>query len=117
MPKKEAPLASLDHYLPEGASPKVLEYLHRYKVHLTITRNRKSILGDYRHAAGNDHHRISVNGTLNSFSFLITLIHELGHLVTFQQYGNRVNAHGKEWKLAYRIVLEDFMKLKLFPAD
>jgi SprT protein len=117
MPKKEAPLEYLNHYMPAGASEKMLEYLHRYKVHLTITRTRKSILGDYRHATGSDHHRISVNGNLNKYAFLITLIHELGHLITFQQYGNSVQSHGKEWKLAYRHILEDFMKLKLFPAD
>jgi SprT protein len=117
MPKKEAPLEYLENYLPSGASEKLLEYLHRYKVHLTITRSRKSILGDYRHATGSDHHRISVNGSLNKYAFLITLIHEIGHLITFQQYGNRVNSHGKEWKLAYRGVLEDFMRLKLFPPD
>ena len=117
MPKKEAPLEYLDYFLPEGSSGKLLEYLHKYKVHLTITRSRKSILGDYRHATGKDHHRISVNGSLNKYEFLITLIHELGHLITYQQYGNRVYSHGKEWKLAYRVVLEDFMKLKLFPQD
>jgi SprT protein len=117
MPKKEAPLEYLDNYLPAGASEKLLEYLHQYKVHLTITRSRKSILGDYRHATGSDHHRISVNGSLNKYAFLITMIHEIGHLVTFQQYGNRVYSHGKEWKLAYRMVLEDFMHLKLFPSD
>jgi SprT protein len=117
MPKKEAPLTYLDNYLPPGASEKLLEYLHRYQVHLTITRSRKSILGDYRHATGSDNHRISVNGSLNKFEFLITLIHEIGHLITFQQYGNRVNSHGKEWKLAYRKVLEDFLHLKLFPPD
>ena len=117
MPKKEAPLTHLENYLPGGATAKMLEYLHRYKVHLTITRTRKSILGDYRHAMGADHHRISVNGNLNKYAFLITLIHEIGHLVTFQQYGNKVNAHGREWKLAYRMVLEDFMQLKLFPPD
>ncbi len=117
MPKKEAPLEYLNNYLPGGASEKLLEYLHHYKVHLTITRSRKSILGDYRHATGSDNHRISVNGSLNKYAFLITLIHELGHLITYQQYGNRVNAHGKEWKLAYRGVLEDFMRLKLFPQD
>ena len=117
MPKKEAPLEYLDNYLPAGASEKLLEYLHRYKVHLTITRSRKSILGDYRHATGTDHHRISVNGSLNKYAFLITLIHEIGHLVTYQQYGNKVYSHGKEWKLAYRHVLEDFMRMKLFPPD
>jgi SprT protein len=117
MPKKEAPLKYLENYLPEGSSEKLLEYLHRYKVHLTITRSRKSILGDYRHATGTDNHRISVNGSLNKYAFLITLIHEIGHLITFQQYGNRVYSHGKEWKTAYRSVLEDFMRLKLFPPD
>jgi SprT protein len=117
MPKKEAPLEYLENYMPTGTSGKMLEYLHRFKVHLTITRTRKSILGDYRHATGSDHHRISVNGNLNKYAFLITLIHEIGHLVTFQQYGNKVHAHGKEWKLAYRHVLEDFMKMKLFPVD
>jgi SprT protein len=117
MPKREAPLEYLNQYLPAGASEKLLEYLHLYKVHLTITRTRKSVLGDYRHATGSDNHRISVNGNLNKYAFLITLIHEIGHLITFQQYGNRVNAHGREWKLAYRRVLEDFMRLNLFPAD
>jgi len=95
MPKKEAPLEHLNHYMPAGASEKMLEYLNRYRVHLTITRTRKSILGDYRHATHQDNHRISVNGSLNKYAFLITLIHELGHLVTFQQYGHRVSAHGK----------------------
>jgi SprT protein len=117
MPKKEAPLTYLDNYLPAGASEKLFEYLHRYQVHLTITRSRKSILGDYRHATGSDNHRISVNGSLNKYAFLITLIHEIGHLITYQQYGNRVLSHGKEWKLAYRKVLEDFLHLKLFPSD
>ena len=117
MPKKEAPLEYLENYMPAGSSAKLMEYLHQYKVHLTITRSRKSILGDYRHATGNDNHRISVNGSLNKYAFLITLIHEFGHLITFQQYGNRVNSHGKEWKLAYRKVLEDFLHLKLFPPD
>ena len=117
MPKKEAPLEYLRQFIPDVAAPQVLEYLHHYRVHLTITRERKSVLGDYRHATHAQNHRISVNGNLNSYSFLITLIHELAHLVTFMEYGNKVQSHGKEWKLIYRRMLEDFIRLSVFPED
>ena len=117
MPKKEAPLEYLRQFIPEAAVPKVLQYLHQYTVHLTITRERKTVLGDYRHATSHETHRISVNSNLNKFAFLITLIHEIAHLVTFMQYGHRVQAHGREWKNWYALLLKDFLDLKIFPAD
>jgi SprT protein len=117
MPKQEYPLEYLQHYLPMGAAPPVLQLLQQYKVHLTITKERKTVLGDYRHAVDTVTHRISVNGNLNKYSFLITLIHELAHLVTFLNYGNRVAAHGKEWKHDYKVLLLQFMGLNIFPQD
>jgi hypothetical protein len=117
MSKKEAPLTYLKKFIPEESAQLALDLLNQFKVHLTITRERKTVLGDYRHAVDGKNHRISINGSLNKFSFLITLIHELAHLVTFMQYGNRVQAHGKEWKLLYRKILEDFLKLDIFPED
>ena len=117
MPKKEAPLDSLKDYLPEGTYLPVLQYLHHYKVHLTVSKERKSILGDYRHTTHHENHRISVNGNLNKFSFLITLLHELAHLLTFDQFGNRVAAHGGEWKKNYALLLKQFIEHKVFPAD
>jgi SprT protein len=117
MPKKEAPLEYLGQFIPDGSVALVLEYLNHYHVHLTITRDRKSVLGDYRHATRGSNHRISVNGSLNSYSFLITLIHELAHLVTFMEHGNGVQSHGKEWKRVYRKMLEDFIPLSIFPED
>src|ERR1700726_153941 len=114
MPKKEAPLEYLNNYMPAGATGKMLEYLHRNKVHLTITRSRKSILGDYRHATGSDHQGVSVNGTLNNYAFLITLIHETGHLSPLQQYGNRIYSHDMQQKLPEGYLLEDGDMLKLF---
>jgi SprT protein len=117
MPKKEAPLDYLRRWIPAEAAPPILEYLNHYQVHLTITRERKSVLGDYRHATHTSNHRISVNGNLNHYSFLITLIHELAHLVTFMEYGNGVQSHGREWKKIYRKVLEEFIPLSVFPAD
>lgn len=117
MSKQEAPLEYLQKFIPEAGASLALEYLHQYKVHLTITRERKTILGDYRHATLYKTHRISINGNLNQYSFLITLIHELAHLVTFMQFGNRVQSHGKEWKNRYAILLKSFVELNLFPLD
>jgi SprT protein len=117
MPKQEAPLDYLRRFIPEPAVLKVLDYLRQYNVHLTITQERKTVLGDYRHATQYQAHRISVNGNLNKYAFLITLVHELAHLVTFTQYANRVQAHGKEWKTLYAVLLAEFLKEAIFPAD
>jgi len=117
MPKQEAPLLQLQSYLPPGSFEEVLYYLQHYKVHLTITRQRQSILGDYRHAHADKTHRISVNGNLNTYSFLITLLHELAHLFTYEQFGHRVMAHGKEWKNEFSKILAKFLLKKVFPTD
>jgi hypothetical protein len=117
MAKKEVPIDYLSQYLPAETSGIVTEYLHRYKVHLTITRARQSILGDYRHKTHRDHHRISINGNLNPYAFLVTLLHELAHLLTFEKYGNRVSAHGVEWKSLFSSLLQNIVEQKLLPAD
>ncbi len=117
MSKKEVPLHALSVYLPDGSLEPVLDYLHRYKIHLTITRERNSILGDYRHAVHQKNHRISVNGNLNKYAFLVTLLHEIAHLLTFEQFGNRIAPHGKEWKNEYSKILALFLLKKIFPAD
>lgn len=117
MPKKEAPLLQLRSYLPEGSFEDVLHYLQEHKVHLTITRQRQSILGDYRHAINEKTHRISVNGNLNPYAFLITLLHELAHLFTHEKFGHRIQPHGMEWKNEFSKILAQFLLKKIFPAD
>src|SRR5918994_7741558 len=112
MPRKEAPLNQLQTYLPPYTFEAVHQYLHQYQVHLTVARERKSILGDYRHRTHGKTHRISVNGNLNIYSFLITLLHELAHLLTFEQFGNKVLAHGREWKTIYAKMLAQFIQHK-----
>lgn len=117
MPKKEVQLSYLQNHLPTGTAEKVEDYLKQYNVHLTITRERHSLLGDYRHRTEHANHRISVNGNLNKYSFLITLLHELAHLLTFELHNNKVLAHGKEWKLVYGKMLAEFLDHKIFPPD
>jgi SprT protein len=117
MPKQEAPLQQLRNYLPEGSFEEVSYYLLHYKVQLTITRERQSVLGDYRNSHAGKNHRISVNGNLNPYSFLITLLHELAHLFTYERFGHRVQAHGQEWKNEFGKVLAQFLAKKIFPPD
>lgn len=117
MAKKESPLHQLSSYLPAGSFEDVVAYITEYKVHLTVTRERKSVLGDYRNTHFNKNHRISVNGNLNKYSFLITLLHELGHLLAFEKYGNRIPPHGAEWKNEFGKILARFITKKIFPPD
>src|SRR5215510_12018967 len=117
MPKQEAPLHALSEYLPAGSYEMVSHYLRTHKVHLTITKARATVLGDYRNAWGSKNHRITVNGNLNPYSFLVTLLHELAHLHTFMSHGNHVQSHGKEWKKAFSDLLADFIRSGIFPDD
>jgi hypothetical protein len=117
MSKNEAPLGSLADFLPPGSFPLVEPFLLHYKVHLTITRSRQTILGDYRNAHADKAHRITVNGNLNPYAFLITLLHELAHLITFMRFGHRVASHGKEWKGQFADLLKQFLQSSLFPQD
>lgn len=118
MPTTEHPMQALAAYLPGNTFEPVVQYVHHYKVHLTVTKKRKSVLGDYRHSGvPGTNHRISVNGNLNKYEFLITLLHELAHLLTYEQHKNKVEPHGLEWKNNYSCLLIDFVQRKVFPTD
>ena len=117
MSKKEAPISALQQYLPPDTYEAVLHYIRHYRVHLTVARERKSILGDYRHRHGTQTHRISVNGNLNPYAFLVTLLHELAHLLTFEKWGHKVSAHGREWKDTFGQLLAQFIQQGVFPND
>lgn len=108
---------ALKRYLPPGSFELVMPLILEHKVHLVISRERQTKLGDFRHAFRGNNHRISVNGNLNTYAFLITLLHELAHLLAYQRYGHRIQPHGKEWKHTYSQVLAHFLQAAIFPAD
>jgi predicted SprT family Zn-dependent metalloprotease len=110
--------AGLKDFLPEEAFEKVIEFFKIYPVRLKITHDRRSIRGDYRHPLpGRSLHRISINGTLNPYSFLITLLHEIAHLLAYVEFQNRIAPHGKEWKAIFKKVLSGFLYQNYFPPD
>lgn len=115
--KQEVSLNVLSGYLPEGTFDKVMKYLMQYRVELTITRKRHSVLGDYRLPYQAEGHRITVNGDLNRYAFLLTLLHELAHLIAYVNYGTRIAPHGIEWKNSFRKILNGFTDKGFLPDD
>ncbi len=117
MAAKRFPFDALKEYLPPGSFDKVMPLITNNHVHLVLTKERQTKLGDYRHAHSGKNHRITVNGNLNKYSFLITLIHELAHLLAYQRFGHRIQPHGKEWKHTYSQELVQFLVPSVFPED
>jgi hypothetical protein len=103
MPINEHPMQALAGFLPDKSFEQVLAYLHEYRVHLTITKQRKSVLGDYRHPGRGANHRISINGNLNKYEFLITFLHELAHLLTFEKFCGATNFSARYRKSTSKI--------------
>jgi len=96
-------------FLPENACTPCAQYIVDHNIKLTIKKKRKTKLGDYR---APDHriryHRISVNGDLNPYMFLLVLLHEFAHMLVWKANKRRVKAHGEEWKDAYRGLYLEF---------
>ena len=118
MRKQEKSINFLEQFLPANTFEQVAPFFRDYTIHLTVTHERKSVLGDYRHPTIDaPYHRVSINATLNQYSFLITLLHELAHMLTFIHFGYKAQPHGKEWKTQFRHILIPYMGKRIFPAD
>ncbi len=105
----------LKKYLPERAVTPCLELIRETGVHLKIVNQRVTRHGDYRKMP-NGSHQITVNATLNQYRFLITLVHEIAHLVAFEKYGRRIKPHGLEWKHTFQYMMLPFLRPEIFPS-
>lgn len=105
----------LKKYLPERAVAACLELIQNTGVHLKIVNERVTRHGDYRRMP-DGRHQITVNATLNQYRFLITLVHEIAHLVAFEKYGRRIKPHGLEWKHTFQHLMLPFIRPEIFPS-
>lgn len=105
----------LKKYLPERAVANCLELIQNTGVHLKIVNERVTRHGDYRRMP-DGRHQITVNATLNQYRFLITLVHEIAHLVAFEKYGRRIKPHGLEWKQTFQHLMLPFIRPEIFPS-
>ena len=104
----------LSKYLPENAVLTCFELIKTNRVHLKIVKERQTRHGDYRKDA-QGFHLITINASLNKYRFLITLIHEIAHLVAFEKYGRTIKPHGEEWKFTFQQLMLPFIRPEIFP--
>jgi SprT protein len=104
-------------YIPQEAMPLIQQWYGQLPFHLRITKARKTKFGDFRPAFQGKPNRVSVNGNLNQYHFLITLTHEIAHVACWEQFKGRVNPHGIEWKTIYSDMLKQLMAKANFPND
>lgn len=97
-------IQSLETYLPKNTLDHLRNWFSDYSIHIKITRNRNSKLGDYRKLRDLSH-EITINSTLQPQLFFFVLTHELAHLIAFEKFGRRISPHGKEWKHTFRQML------------
>ena len=106
---------TLAKYLPESAVMPCFELIKETHVHLKIVNERVTRHGDYRRRKDGNH-QITVNASLNKYRFLITLIHEIAHLVAFEKYGRHIKPHGLEWKRTFQYLMLPFIRPEIFPS-
>ncbi|WP_299625571.1 SprT-like domain-containing protein [uncultured Tenacibaculum sp.] len=100
-------------YIPENSAPLVEYLIKKYAINLKIVNERQTKHGDFRTFA-NGKTQITVNNNLNKYQFLLTLVHEIAHHVTYEKFG-RVQPHGKEWKTVFQHLMIPFLRPDIYP--
>ncbi|MUU79588.1 SprT-like domain-containing protein [Winogradskyella endarachnes] len=103
-------------FVPASAKPLLIELLDNDNLTVKVKRERKTRHGDYR-MLPNGKHQITVNSNLNSYRFLITLIHEIAHFEAYSKYGRQIKPHGKEWKHTFQHLMLPFIRPEVFPLE
>ena len=111
------PTEIFQQYLPANAVNYCIELWTKYGFHLNIKQKRATKLGDYRYDLRDKSHTISVNADLNPYSFLITYLHEVAHLVTQITFGSKVDPHGIEWKNEFKKIAIPMVEPDIFPNE
>lgn len=106
--------ALFNQHVPLVSVEYCLELYLKYDFKLTLRKNRVTKVGDFTYRPGHVP-RITVNHNLHPYLFLTTYIHEVAHLAVHRQFGNRVDAHGEEWKASFQELLAPMLRDDIFP--
>ncbi|MGB0891439.1 MAG: SprT-like domain-containing protein [Flavobacteriaceae bacterium] len=108
-------MSVLEKYIPKKAISVVSYLIEQHNFSLKIVNQRQTKHGDFRQLP-NGKFQITVNNNLNQHQFLLTLIHEIAHHVTYQKFG-RVQPHGKEWKTIFQHLMLPLLDPEIYPTE
>ncbi len=108
-------MKNISSFLPKQSYKKINNWLLSFDCKVIITNPRQTKLGDYRSPCMGKNHKISINNNLNKYAFLITLTHEIAHMMIWEKYKNNVKPHGNEWKEMFKKLMIGF--IPDFPPD
>ena len=104
----------LSKYLPENSIDLVQEILEEHHIKIKIVNKRTTKHGDFKRFPNGDF-QITINNSLNEYQFLLTLVHEIAHFVTYKQ-SKRVKPHGIEWKRNFQHLMLPFVQPSIYPT-
>lgn len=109
----------LAKYLPAPAVDEVFDIIASHSIHLHIKAARSTKLGDFKAPHNGLPARLSINGDLNPYAFLITLIHEIAHWLVWDEHkaNRKIRPHGKEWKQTFAQLMQPFLRADIFPEN
>ena len=108
--------SSILTYIPENSRDYLNKILSENRISLLVKKERRTKHGDFR-VLKNGECQITINSNLNSYRFLITLIHEIAHYKVYKIYNNKVKPHGREWKQIFKYMMLPLLNPKIFPSD
>jgi len=106
-----------ERFVPTEAAEYCFKLWDYFGFEFKIKKSRQTKLGDYRFSPQTKKHTITINNDLNQFSFLVTYLHEVAHLITYDKHGRKAAPHGEEWKQNFKKVAEPVLNGKVFPPE
>ncbi len=110
-------LEIIKNYVPKESLPILEKWFAQRPFQLKIPKKRVTKFGDFRSPLKTELPKISVNGNLNQYAFLITLTHEFAHLLVWHKHQHKVKAHGIEWKTEFQKLMSVLLNKPVFPEN
>ena len=110
-------LRPLDAYLPPDTRPLLERWLNDSTCRLVVKGPRKTKRGDFRPGQRGQVPTLTINVDLKPLQFLLTLTHEIAHLLVWQNCGHLRQPHGPHWKHQFGQLLLELSEIEALPVD